>query len=531
MNNKPTLGYRCSVFSPMTEGEPKSTLKIPNSEDVKILPEDLRTSQRNGAPYQGHSFAPTNGMQTPSYDREKQGWSSSRKATRQQAYYPLDCQYELRYPSPAPESYDRQARTYERNAENDVRTEYTSSAPHYRPAGFEPINHNPTTLSYPPRQRHEWARMQPTRFEPLSDPLNHNTMKPPILYAPAARLDDDVSYSQRKFLEANTHTKYTSSAQNRAIRPDPVPDFVCRPTAPSNPFSSRPELNQYSNVVPGALSNLSSSPQYRMPTGFEPPPDSGYSPIEAFKEHPKPGQNSHIPVASAAWPLRAEAPQTNRAPIAESNLLPTLYPTAQPSKFDGTRLTCSSSQPHIIQANGLSQYTSGAASSCIPSCMEACLQLVYGSRLRLATLYNILKAGSRYRGADHIEAGKLQASVRRYSEALRVVVEQQYPITEFERVVRDLVALAKDEGQPVAAVVTKPPESIMVAVDPRSETPVVLFDSHPRPDIHPDSAAFLCFEDQHGLVEYLHQIMPSPQDLDLEDLDAYTAMIIGFAWA
>ncbi|RUS29458.1 hypothetical protein BC938DRAFT_480642, partial [Jimgerdemannia flammicorona] len=535
---------------------------------------DFRASQRDGVPYQGHSIASMNGMPTPSYDQEKQ---DARETTR----YPLvikestfDGQRESRnpsapteyqdahqtrqrelssnastyhspkikdksfdgqrYPSPPIESQDGQTGAYERYAdftEDGVQTEYTSTASIVRPGEYARRTDNA-----PPTQH----RMQPTGFEP---PLNHSTMAHTFDF-PAARHEDDVSYSRRTSPVANIRTEYTSSAQNRAIRPEPTPDYGYRSTAPSNPFPPRPESNPYSNIVPGAWpspslnkrteyassirtptrselgpdsgyilnasSNLSPSLQHCTPTRFEPRPNSGYSPTEAFKADPRLG------------PPRVEPPQINLTPRSESNQHPTFYPSTQ-----FCAMLKPSSQPHIIGANGRSQYTSGAASSCIPSCMEACLQLVYGRPLCLTALDNILKAGSRYRGADHIEAGELQASVERYSKALRVVVEQQYPLTALERVVRDLAALARDERQPVAAIVTRPPESVVVAVDPRSETPVVLFDSHPRPEFHLDNAAFLCFEDQRGLVEYLHRLMSGPEKLHLEDLDAYTTMIMG----
>lgn len=183
--------------------------------------------------------------------------------------------------------------------------------------------------------------------------------------------------------------------------------------------------------------------------------------------------------------------------------------------------------PSVIRAKGRSQYTTGASSSCIPSAIEACLQILYLRPLSPDALELILKAGSRYRGTSHIEAGKVRSQVKRYREALETVNEFHYPLIELRQLVSDLMRLAREKGKPVAAIITKPPESIMVAVHNEAGKNIIMFDSHPRPELHPDSAAFLEFKDPNGLLAYLRDLMPTPRDLNLQDLDMYQAMILG----
>ncbi|RUS14654.1 hypothetical protein BC937DRAFT_93504 [Endogone sp. FLAS-F59071] len=169
--------------------------------------------------------------------------------------------------------------------------------------------------------------------------------------------------------------------------------------------------------------------------------------------------------------------------------------------------------PEVICAKG---HSADISLSCIPSCMEACLQIFYNRNrpYSLATLEDILKATSRYRGESDIKATDLRAGMRRYNDTLNMISHVQCSLTDLPRLVDDLAAMTKKQGQSVAVIITKSLESIVVAVQNENK-PIVVFDCHPRPDLHPQGAAFLLFEDKNGLVKYLQQLMPATLDSDL----------------
>ncbi|RUS28870.1 hypothetical protein BC938DRAFT_481342 [Jimgerdemannia flammicorona] len=223
----------------------------------------------------------------------------------------------------------------------------------------------------------------------------------------------------------------------------------------------------------------------------------------------------------------ATAPTPKPTPITAGGSPSPVSPPSIPLPNTGPPIsTCPPCTTQVVTSRGLSQYTTGASSSCIPSCLEASLQLLHGSPLSQSTLDITLKAGSRYRGASHIEASELQSSLSRYRGALELISEHHYPLTALPALVSDLVAEARRLDRPVAAVVTKPPESIMVAAHPNSGG-MALFDSHPRPDVHPEGAAFVLFDEPPSLVAYLRHLFPGPREMGLGNLDAYTATILG----
>ncbi|RUS27524.1 hypothetical protein BC938DRAFT_483120 [Jimgerdemannia flammicorona] len=265
------------------------------------------------------------------------------------------------------------------------------------------------------------------------------------------------------------------------------------------PTRSEPGLD--SGYIPKAPSNLSPSPQHCMPTGFEPRPNSGYSPTKAFKADPRFGSNLHTPVASTAWPPR----EPNLAPRSESNPLPTF---------------CSSAQPRMTSRPELTRHTLHLR------CGLLVYPILHGglpaARLRASATPH--DAGQHPQGRIAVPRSRPHRGGGAASQRGTV---QQSPARGCRAAVPAHGARARCPRPRSAgkAIVTKPPESVMVAS--RSEMPIVLFDSHLRPEFHPDSPAFLCFEEQRGLVEYLHRLMPGPQEIDLEDLDAYTAMIMG----
>ena len=96
-------------------------------------------------------------------------------------------------------------------------------------------------------------------------------------------------------------------------------------------------------------------------------------------------------------------------------------------------------------------------------------------------------------------------------------------------------SLLRDDTYTVA-IITRPPEIVALFNIPSgdTETPYIpiLFDSHPRPDLHPKGAAFIVFLNEEGAIEYLSSLFQTDEALlesqtwDASLLGQYTAHIL-----
>lgn len=104
-----------------------------------------------------------------------------------------------------------------------------------------------------------------------------------------------------------------------------------------------------------------------------------------------------------------------------------------------------------------------------------------------------------------------------FSGALRLVTTdfRQANYAEFGRLLRRLeLAAANTQGKSAAAIITKPPEILAVfAIATSHVEPIgspfiyAVFDSHSRPDLHPDGAAFSFFGKAPVAAEYLSNLL------------------------
>ncbi len=86
------------------------------------------------------------------------------------------------------------------------------------------------------------------------------------------------------------------------------------------------------------------------------------------------------------------------------------------------------------------------------------------------------------------------------------------------------------------AIITRPPEIVALFNIPSGDTEIpnipILFDSHPRPHLHPKGAAFINFLDEEGAIEYLSSLFQTDKALvesqtwDASLLGQYTAHIL-----
>ena len=86
------------------------------------------------------------------------------------------------------------------------------------------------------------------------------------------------------------------------------------------------------------------------------------------------------------------------------------------------------------------------------------------------------------------------------------------------------------------AIITRPPEIVALfnipSGDPGLPSIPILFDSHPRPHLHPKGAAFIFFLNEEGPIEYLSSLFQTDKALvesetwDASLLGQYTAHIL-----
>jgi hypothetical protein len=79
------------------------------------------------------------------------------------------------------------------------------------------------------------------------------------------------------------------------------------------------------------------------------------------------------------------------------------------------------------------------------------------------------------------------------------------------------------------AIITRPPEIVALfnisSGDPEMPSLPILFDSHPRPHLHPKGAAFIFFLNEEGPIEYLSSLFQ--MDRSLVDSRTWDASLLG----
>jgi hypothetical protein len=89
---------------------------------------------------------------------------------------------------------------------------------------------------------------------------------------------------------------------------------------------------------------------------------------------------------------------------------------------------------------------------------------------------------------------------------------------------------------PTVAIITRPPEIVALfnipSGDPETPSLHILFDSHPRPHLHPRGAAFIFFLNEEGPIKYLSSLFQTDRALvesrtwDASLLGQYTAHVL-----
>lgn len=153
-------------------------------------------------------------------------------------------------------------------------------------------------------------------------------------------------------------------------------------------------------------------------------------------------------------------------------------------------------------------------------------------------LSDVLMAGvESYQSGGQVEHQACDEVLRRvpkYRRSLEVLSEEQGLTTTrhaFREVIRSAVDHATSRSAPIAIIITKPPETVLVLVFPSSggddddegdrEGRVFhLFDSHPRPELGLEGAYLATFGSRGGLCGALRSLFPGVQLDDEGGMDA-----------
>lgn len=132
-------------------------------------------------------------------------------------------------------------------------------------------------------------------------------------------------------------------------------------------------------------------------------------------------------------------------------------------------------------------------------------------------LDGIVMVGASFSTEYHVSVEEVIEPCMRYREQLQVREMCQLGTTQFKELLARMAACQKATRTGVCAVVTKPPETILVYLAPDG-TPA-LFDSHERP--HHDGAAYVTFADMAELQAYLESLFSVPSVRLSEDFSGF----------
>eukprot|EP00475_Leptophrys_vorax_P022200 TRINITY_DN3022_c0_g1_i1.p1 TRINITY_DN3022_c0_g1~~TRINITY_DN3022_c0_g1_i1.p1 ORF type:complete len:439 (-),score=89.67 TRINITY_DN3022_c0_g1_i1:66-1382(-) len=166
-----------------------------------------------------------------------------------------------------------------------------------------------------------------------------------------------------------------------------------------------------------------------------------------------------------------------------------------------------------------SQYAKNSVSSCTVMALEASLRFVYSvQKLSGDMVADVIELGSKYEANEHTGVEDVFPHFPRYNRNLKIEESFQDNFKNF----RSLLARVKEharKGQPVACILTKPPESLAILFksDPNGELRSYLFDSHGRPEIWGPYAGIIAFESAFDLEKFILSKIWSVLEVGPED--------------
>eukprot|EP00457_Paulinella_chromatophora_P000732 gb/GEZN01000732.1/.p1 GENE.gb/GEZN01000732.1/~~gb/GEZN01000732.1/.p1 ORF type:complete len:1024 (+),score=167.56 gb/GEZN01000732.1/:87-3158(+) len=171
---------------------------------------------------------------------------------------------------------------------------------------------------------------------------------------------------------------------------------------------------------------------------------------------------------------------------------------------------------HEYYVSKKTQYTAGSTAGCTVMALEAALNLFNFAPLGTSLIDSILEAGSvLYLGDQHSSCDEIFPKIYRYKEKMIAKDPKQCPLKNLSFAVAEIQNLCRENKQPVAAILTKPPESLLLYVnkDRYNMDKFIIFDSHGR-NQHNLHGAYLLLCDKSACVRYLEALWQSDLQAD-----------------
>ena len=194
---------------------------------------------------------------------------------------------------------------------------------------------------------------------------------------------------------------------------------------------------------------------------------------------------------------------------------------------------------------GISQYSfdEGDTSACttiactaLPSLLES---LDFQRTIDVELLSSLLMEGiethrglSSSLGLDHVgvedifdQLPQLKSSVVRVTDSMQILLSSPDC---FGTLLKEVVDAPHDRSKHIGIIVTKPPETLLLLIDPRPEGPIYLFDSHSRPQLGFNGAYFISSSDHRDVLQHLHALFPVPSVANVQTLSLMEQMYYSF---
>ncbi|KAJ3447363.1 hsp20-like chaperones superfamily protein [Anaeramoeba flamelloides] len=175
-------------------------------------------------------------------------------------------------------------------------------------------------------------------------------------------------------------------------------------------------------------------------------------------------------------------------------------------------------EAYIIMSDQ-NQFTEGGVSSCTINAIEASFRLLGRPKeITKGFIDEIIQIGSLYNSQTHTDFDTLHQNIPRFHNSLTEFKVEQRHVQEINTIVENLQIFSMITKNPMAAICTKPPETIALYCSPE-ENEYVVFDSHSR-KLH-KGAAFIYFITLEGMIRYIKELFPIIQldfDNDYQEL-------------
>jgi hypothetical protein len=255
-------------------------------------------------------------------------------------------------------------------------------------------------------------------------------------------------------------------------------------------------------------------------------------------------EKTRIPAVETCVPREDKHSARQREPHAFAGAKPVAKPPGEPSRRPPNRNTNDMHNPDhpwslaVLAVGHESQYGLRAYSACTAMALAACQLLLRrpAPRVDSAAVSEVLHVGASLYGSSDLHScvsdvlssptGARFANLVADAHALEQT--QMHVSALHEPGASGLWAClglrACSLGEPLAVVLTKPPESLSVAAWPKEGDACTfwLFDSHARAERGVPGAAFLKFDTQQALAAYLRALWPV---MDLGDASEYHKLL------